>query len=411
MRVILITILFAISFPIKSSIITSGVEFGLNDTILYSSGKLHLNKMVEVLNQNPTLVVQLGGQWHPLENDSLIGIKRASIAKRYLVSRGVNEDRLEIASIFHNHNYYEGQYFHLLAKYNERIQFYDSLSFDSVLFSSRRITKIEFYVSNKNYPKEVADSKIKFIKSDSIINATFGIIIDNESKDILTNSKFTLNGSDGSSLEGITKNSAFYLKLNPNTTYQLQCENDFNDTICGQVYKKYYTSEKHLISTLNKGYNLSRFLTVKIQKIKDGCGSIIPNVGHLSGDTLSSINKLKLNSLVELLNENPTVSLYLKFNSKQIYADLVKDYIVKKNIYSDRLVLSKNTGFELNCWFVDKHKRENPDLTEGDFINEITILNYKSETQEILKPLLNIKLYFEIKSTKFNLNGEPSQKR
>lgn len=109
--------------------------------------------------------------------------------------------------------------------------------------------------------------------------------------------------------------------------------------------------------------------------------------------------------------ENPTLELYLKHVSQQKYTNLVIEYLASKGIIRQRVTTSKNTGFELTCWFVDRNKEKYPDLIEGVFIKNKTILQFPPKTQRLLKPFLNKKLYFEIKGTKFNPNDEPSQKR
>ena len=94
MRLILLIYFSSTWLSSKSSIISVPPTYSINKTDLSISGKIHLNYLVETIKNNPNIVVQIRGQKHPLEEDSLIGIKRANNAMQYLIASGINKDRL-----------------------------------------------------------------------------------------------------------------------------------------------------------------------------------------------------------------------------------------------------------------------------------------------------------------------------
>lgn len=146
MRLILLICVISTWLSSKSSIISVPPTYSINKTNLSISGKIHLNYLVETMISNPNIVVQIIGQKHPLEEDSLIGIKRANNAIQYLIAKGINKDRLELASIVYPTSFYQKQYIKNLVPYYSNFEFSDSISMNSDLLNSSNLTQLEFRV-------------------------------------------------------------------------------------------------------------------------------------------------------------------------------------------------------------------------------------------------------------------------
>ena len=397
MRLILLIYFSSTWLSSKSSIISVPPTYSINKTDLSISGKIHLNYLVETIKNNPNIVVQIRGQKHPLEEDSLIGIKRANNAMQYLIANGINKDRLELASIVYPISFYQKQYIKNLVLYYSNFEFSDSISMSSDLFNSSNLTQLELRVSGTDYPISKANIKNKIYRSDTIVNSVFGIITQKSNGSILRNSKLYFIGSDGSSIELISPLGLFYMEIKENISYNIQAKHQSTDTICGNQFQKHFISEKRLI---NK-YNLGMFHNMSVENFNQIYDCSMPEIKFLTGDTLSNINKLKINTIVQLLLDNPTLGIKINYKTKQVYIDLISNYLEEKEIFKERFTFIKSSGFELNCWLVDKNKKRYPDLKIGQFVTKTTLQRYSDQTQKLLKPILDKKIHFEITSLKF----------
>ncbi len=396
MRLILLICFISTWLSSKSSIITLPPTYSINKTNLSISGKIHLNYLVETMKNNPNIVVQIRGQKHPLEEDSLIGVKRANNAMQYLIAKGINKDRLELASIVYPTSFYQKQYIKNLVTYYSNFEFSDSISMNSDLLNSSNLTQLEFRVSSTDYPNSKANIKNKICRSDTIVNSVFGIITQKANGSILRNSRLYFVGSDGSSIELISPLGLFYMDIKKNINYNIQAKHQSTDTICGNQFQKHFISEKRLI---NK-YNLDMFHNISVENVNKIYSCSMPEIKALTGDTLSNINKLKINIIVQLLLDNPTLGIKINYKTKKVYIDLISNYLEEKEIFKERFTFIKSSGFELNCWFVDKNKKKYPDLKIGQFVTKTTLQQYSEQTQKLLKPILDKKIHFEITSLK-----------
>lgn len=179
-----------------------------------------------------------------------------------------------------------------------------------------------------------------------------GVVKDKFTKVILPNSKVTMTGSDGSSVEAITdETGAYKFKLMPNTTYQIQADNDMtHPNQFGVEVKKYFASEKALISTIGVEESKTFVQDLELEPIPIE-GIELPNIVYVFNKwDLMAESKIKLNGLVETLKDNPTLVIELgshtdfrgsaEYNRKlaQKRAQSAVNYLISKGIPKERMV-------------------------------------------------------------------------
>ena len=178
-----------------------------------------------------------------------------------------------------------------------------------------------------------------------------GVVKDKFTRVILPNSKVTMTGSDGSSVEAITDETGGYkFKLMPNTTYQIQADNEMTSTNqYGTVSKKYFASEKALISTIGVEESKTFVQDLELEPIPPG-GIELPNIVYaFNSHLLLDESKLKLNVLVGVMEANPTLVIELgshtdfrgsaayNRNLAQKRAQSAVDYLISKGVAKDRM--------------------------------------------------------------------------
>ena len=179
-----------------------------------------------------------------------------------------------------------------------------------------------------------------------------GVVKDQKTKELLPNSKVVITGSDGSSFEAITdETGAYKFCLKPNTTYQIQASNDKTQTNeLGTEKGMYFTSEKALISTIGVEESRTLIQDLELERIPAD-GIELPNIEYeYNSADLKSSSKLKLNTLVDVMKENPGLVIELgshsdfrgpaDYNRKlaQRRAESAVNYLVSKGVVKDRMV-------------------------------------------------------------------------
>ena len=108
-----------------------------------------------------------------------------------------------------------------------------------------------------------------------------GVVKDKKTKEILPNSKVVITGSDGSNFEAITdETGAYKFCLKPNTTYQIQANNDKTQTNkFGTEMDMYFTSEKALVSTIGVEDSRTLVQDLELERIPDS-GIELPNIEY-----------------------------------------------------------------------------------------------------------------------------------
>ncbi len=211
-------------------------------------------------------------------------------------------------------------------------------------------------------------------------------------------------GTDGTMLRMRASGGKFQLKLKPETEYVFA------------AYKDGFLNDKARETTIgledSKNFRLEFFLTPTDTPMK------IENINYEFGKwDLLSESKQSLDSLVSILNFNPTITIELmahtdhigsdaaNFELSQKRAQSVVDYLIEKGINADRLVAKgygetwpKKVTRELAKQY-DFLKR-NDELTEA-FINKLT-----PEQQEIARAI-NRRTEFRVLSNDFHEKFDP----
>lgn len=222
-----------------------------------------------------------------------------------------------------------------------------------------------------------------------------GVVKDKLTKVILPNSKVTMTGSDGSSVEAITdETGAYKFKLMPNTTYQIQADNDMTHANqFGVQVKKYFASEKALISTIGVEESKTFVQDLELEPIPVE-GIELPNIVYVFNKwDLMAESKIKLNGLVETLKNNPTLVIELgshtdyrgsaEYNRKlaQKRAQSAVNYLVSKGIPKERMV-AKGYGEDqpkaLDSTYISKSFFGNPN---ADPVEVPTAKDYSTTTK------------------------------
>lgn len=85
--------------PAKQKIVLRGVNFDFDKATLRPDGRPILDEAARILNENPSLRVQVRGYTDSIGSDAYnlrLSIRRAETVKNYLVSKGVAASRLEV---------------------------------------------------------------------------------------------------------------------------------------------------------------------------------------------------------------------------------------------------------------------------------------------------------------------------
>jgi peptidoglycan-associated lipoprotein len=179
-----------------------------------------------------------------------------------------------------------------------------------------------------------------------------GVVKDKLTKEYLPNSKVVIRGSDGSTFDAITdETGAYKFCLKPNTTYQIQAENDKTKmNKFGTEFGVYFTSEKALISTIGVEESRTMIQDLELERIPDD-GIELPNIEYeYNKADLKAISKLKLRDLVRIMKENPGLVIELgshsDFRGSADYnrdlalrrAEAAVKFLVSEGIVKDRMV-------------------------------------------------------------------------
>ncbi|MBI5218304.1 MAG: OmpA family protein [Bacteroidia bacterium] len=230
-----------------------------------------------------------------------------------------------------------------------------------------------------------------------------GVVKDEKTEQIVPGATVKLVGSDGSSLEAKTEaDGSFKFKLNPQTDYQVETSKDNYLKGKGRETTKPYEDSKE--------FKMEIFMRpiIKTEAIE------LPNIFYdFAKATLRPESMVSLDKLVEILNDNPTITIELAshtdFRGKaetniklsQARAQSVVDYLISKGITSDRMT-AKGWGFtkpnKVSKKMADKYPnllQEGAELTE-EFIKALSTV----EEQEVAHQI-NRRTEFTITSTDY----------
>lgn len=178
-----------------------------------------------------------------------------------------------------------------------------------------------------------------------------GVICNSATKLPIENAIVTISGSDGSLMSDTTNAQGEYrFELKPNTTYQLSAKSDEEITNkFGTKKLKYFASEKALVDAIGVEESKTFVQDMCLDPIPVG-GIELPNIVYeFNKATLTAESKIRLNTLVEIMNQNPTLVIELgshtdfrgsaEYNRKlaQRRAESAVNYLVSKGISKDRM--------------------------------------------------------------------------
>ncbi|RIJ46236.1 hypothetical protein D1614_19900 [Maribellus luteus] len=233
-------------------------------------------------------------------------------------------------------------------------------------------------------------------------------IFDNETKARLDGATVRVIGTDGTNLKVRARNGNFKMKLKPETEYIFA------------AFKDGYLRDKAAANTIgleeSKDFRFEMFLTPTDAPIK------IENINYEFGSwELMESSKVALDTLVEVLVFNPTITIELmahtdhigsdqfNFDLSQKRAQSVVDYLIEKGISPQRLV-AKGYGETWPKTVTRELAKQYDFLKRGDELTEEFISQLTPEQQEIAKAM-NRRTEFRVLSTDFieKFDAEPER--
>ena len=233
-------------------------------------------------------------------------------------------------------------------------------------------------------------------------------IYDKETNAHLDGATMRVIATDGTNLKVRARNGNFKLKLNPETEYVFA------------AYKDGYLRDKAAISTIglddSKDFRFNMYLTPTDSPIK------VENINYEFGSwELLESSKASLDSLVQILLFNPTITIELmahtdhvgsdqfNFDLSQKRAQSVVDYLIEKGINPQRLV-AKGYGETWPKTVTRELAKQYDFLKRGDELTE-EFINQLSEQQQEIARSINRRTEFRVLSTDFieKFDAEPER--
>ncbi len=215
-------------------------------------------------------------------------------------------------------------------------------------------------------------------------------------------------GTDGTNLRVRAKGGNFKMKLKPETEYIFA------------AFKDGYLRDKAAANTIgledSKDFRFDMLLTPTDAPIK------VDNINYEFGSwELLESSKVALDTLVDILNFNPTIVIELmahtdhvgsdqfNFDLSQKRAQSVVDYLIEKGINPDRLV-AKGYGETWPKTVTRALAKQYDFLKRGDELTEEFIMKLPEEQQEIARSI-NRRTEFRVLSTDFieKFDAEPER--
>jgi len=235
-----------------------------------------------------------------------------------------------------------------------------------------------------------------------------GEVFNKEDNSRMDGATIRIIGTDGTNLKMRTKNGKFQMKLKPETEYIFA------------AFKDGFLRDKSAANTIgleeSKDFIFELFLTPTDAPIK------VENINYEFGSwELLEESKIALDTLVEILVLNPTITIELmahtdhvggddfNFELSQKRAQSVVDYLIEKGINPQRLV-AKGYGETWPKEVTRKLAKQYDFLKRNDELTEEFILNLTPEQQEIATGI-NRRTEFRVLSTDFieRFDAEPER--
>jgi len=235
-----------------------------------------------------------------------------------------------------------------------------------------------------------------------------GEVLDKETGNKMDGATVRIIGTDGTNLKMRTKNGRFQLKLKPETDYIFA------------AFKDGYLRDKAAASTIgledSKDFRFDLYLTPTDAPIK------VENINYaFNSYELLPESKVALDTLVQILQVNPTITIELmshtdyvgsdqyNFDLSQKRAQSVVDYLIEKGINPKRLV-AKGYGETWPKTVTKQLAKKYDFLKRGDELTEEFISKLTPAQQEIANSI-NRRTEFRVLSTDFieKYDAEPEK--
>ncbi|MCY1718812.1 OmpA family protein [Prolixibacteraceae bacterium Z1-6] len=235
-----------------------------------------------------------------------------------------------------------------------------------------------------------------------------GEIFDKETNSKLDGATVRIIGTDGTNLKMRAQNGKFKMKLKPETEYIFA------------AYKDGFLRDKAAANTIglddSRDFRFEMYLTPTDAPIK------VDNINYEFGSwELLESSKVALDTLVQILVFNPTITIELmahtdhvgsdqfNFDLSQKRAQSVVDYLIEKGINPDRLV-AKGYGETWPKTITRKMANQYDFLKRNDELTEEFILKLTPAQQEIATAI-NRRTEFRVLSTDFieKFDAEPEK--
>jgi peptidoglycan-associated lipoprotein len=243
-----------------------------------------------------------------------------------------------------------------------------------------------------------SDDIYSFYLPPKVFNA-LGEVANKETDQKIDGAMIRIIGTDGTNLKMRADGGRFQVKLKPETEYVFA------------AFKDGYLNDKVRASTIglndSKDFRFQFKLSPTDQPIK------VNNINYAFGSyEITEESKAALDTIVQLLNLNPTITIELmahtdyvgsdKFNSElsQKRAQSVVDYLISKGINSGRLV-AKGYGKTWPKKVTKALAKQYDFLKRNDELTEEFILKLTPEQQEIAK-MLDRRTEFRVLSNNFH---------
>lgn len=258
--------------------------------------------------------------------------------------------------------------------------------------------EIEKGMFSSNRKGARSDDIFSFYLPPKVFNVS-GEIANKETNQRIDGAMLRIIGTDGTNLKMRADGGRFQYKLKPETEYVLA------------AFKDGYLNDKGRLSTIgltdSKDFRFEFKLAPADEPVK------INNITYAFGSyDVTEESKVALDSLVQLLNLNPTIKIELmahtdfvgsdKFNSElsQKRAQSVVDYLISRGINTNRLV-AKGYGETWPKKVTKEIAKQYDWLKRGDELTEEFIMKLTPEQQEIAKGL-NRRTEFRVISNDFH---------
>ncbi len=262
------------------------------------------------------------------------------------------------------------------------------------------------FLPNNDYPKGLFSSNRKGTRRDDIFTFELppmefnikGKVYNKDTKQAIDGARIRVIATDGTDLRIRANDGEFKINLKAETEYIFA------------AYQDKYLNDKTKVSTIDlkdsKTFDIEFFLTPINEPIR------VDNINYAFGSSeLEESSKQALDTVVQILKTNPTITIELMSHSDHIgsaqansllsqkRAQSVVDYLILKGINANRLV-AKGYGETWPKEVDELIAKQYSFLKKGNILNEQFINSLNEEQQEIARSI-NRRTEFRVLSTDY----------